>query len=181
VMGSRLRLSAAIFGGLSAGLLALPLFCQRPTDQALASDRLPTPASVSRSDTLPMTAAEAAYFEVGFPPEDLTFTILLTDTARIEEARDILRGDLGDRVSVMGSIVKAPAFYNPRWSYHLDPASIEFFENAIEVCDAHPRYVAEHLDEVCGAFLPGCVWCPWSSVLVAEVERFAHFLPIVAG
>jgi len=179
-MRSRLQLSAAIFGGLSMGLLALLSFSHPPAHQALTVDRLPTPARVLRADTLPMTTAEAAYFEVGFPPEDLTFIILLTDTARIEEARDIVRGVQTGKVGVMGNIINGPAFYNPPWSYHLDPASIQFFEIAVEVCDAHPLYVEQHLAEVCGAFLPGCVWCPCSSVVAAEVDVFPCFLPIVA-
>ncbi|GAB2857045.1 hypothetical protein GCM10022221_65790 [Actinocorallia aurea] len=29
---------------------------------------------------------------------------------------------------------------------------------------------AVHLDEACGAFLPGCHYCPWSSRLVDEVK-----------
>ena len=123
-----------------------------------------------RSDTLPISTAETARFAVGFPPENWTFTILLTDTARILEARDIVRGLQTDRVSVKGTIIKSPARYNPPWSYHLDPASIEFFQFAVEVWDAHPLYVEEHLQEACGAFLPGCLWCPYSSRVVAEVQ-----------
>lgn len=117
-----------------------------------------------------MMSAETAYFKVGFPPDDVTFTIMLTDTVKMQEARDIVNGVQTDKVSVWGAIIKAPAFYNPHWSYHLDSASIEFFEFAIEVCDAHPQYVEEHLEEVCGALLPGCVWCPWSSVVMEEVH-----------
>ena len=69
--------------------------------------------------------------------------------------------------------------YNPNWGYHLAPESIQFFDAAIEVCDAHPYYVEEHLDEVCGAFLPGCVWCPFSSRVIAEVRTSQIFLPLV--
>lgn len=68
----------------------------------------------------------------------------------------------------MGTIVARPAPYDPKWSHHLDPASITFFDFAIEVCDATIPYVAEHLDEVGGAFLPGDRRCPWSSHLVRE-------------
>ena len=72
-----------------------------------------------------------------------------------------------------------PAPYNPRWSYHLDPASISFFQCAIEVCDASPQYVEEHLSEVGGAFLPGSTWCPWSSRVAEEVDFRSLFLPVV--
>jgi hypothetical protein len=69
----------------------------------------------------------------------------------------------------MGRIVKRPADYNPGWSFHINPDTISFFDFAIEVCDASPSYVEDHLDEACGAFLPGCYWCPWSSRLKEEI------------
>ena len=69
----------------------------------------------------------------------------------------------------MGKIVKAPAFYNTPWSFHLDPHSIQFFDFAIEVCDASIDYTQEHLEEVGGCFLPGNTWCPWGSQLKAEI------------
>ncbi|WP_308163879.1 BP74-related protein [Nonomuraea sediminis] len=97
------------------------------------------------------------------------FIFKLTDPDRIEEARKILRGEETEKIHVMGRIIKRPAPYNPRWSYHLDPGTIQFFAMAIEVCDATIPYTEEHLDEACGAFLPGCHWCPWSSELVREV------------
>ena len=103
---------------------------------------------------------------------------MLTDTARIQEARDIANGVQTGAVRVMGVVVKAPAPYNPPWSYHLDPASLRFFECAIEVCDANPRYVEEHLDEVCGSLLPQCEWCPWSSRVVEEIEMVRFYLPL---
>lgn len=111
-------------------------------------------------------AQEAAYFEFTDASEG-SFVIKLTDPARISEARDILDG--GPDQGVMGIIVTQPAPYNPDWSYHLDPASISFFEFAIEVCDASMTYVEEHLDEVGSSFLPDNRWCPWSSELVREV------------
>ena len=173
------KLSAAILTAITLVLLVLTAISDNSTYQAATVDWMPTPAVAHSSDTLPMTSAETAYFVVGFPPEDWTFTILLTDTARIQEARDIIHGVQTEKVRVMGTIIKAPAFYNPHWSYHLDPASIEFFEVAVEVCDAHPQYVEEHLEEVCGAFLPHCVWCPCSSVVTGELYIPRQFFPIV--
>ncbi|WP_232320084.1 BP74-related protein [Herbidospora daliensis] len=97
------------------------------------------------------------------------FVIELTDQAKIDHARRILKGEEKDKIHVMGRIKKRAAPYNPGWSFHLDPTTIMFFQHAIEVCDANTSYVEDHLDEACGAFLPGCFWCPWSSRLVAEV------------
>ena len=117
----------------------------------------------------PTGGDEAALFEFTDVDPGLTFVIRLDDPVLIAEARSILGGDQVDRIHVAGLIVKAPALYNGAWSYHLDPASIEFFENAVEVCDATMQYVEDHLDEVGGAFLPGSQWCPWSSKLTREL------------
>ena len=122
-------------------------------------------------------AANLAYFKVGFPPDSDIFIIQLTDPLKIQQARDILQKGL-DR-GVMGTVMKSPAQYNPSWQYHLEPDSITFFEMAIEVCDASPQYVEEHLAEACGAFLPGCTWCPWSSQLMEEVWFETIYLPLI--
>lgn len=126
-------------------------------------------------------AEEQAFFLVGFPSDAVTVVIRMADAALIQQAREIVGGAGDPSLHIMGAVVKAPARYNPGWSYHLDPPSISFFEAAIEVCDAHPLAVEQHLDEVCGAFLPGCVWCPWTSRLLAETYPTAAYLPLVLG
>jgi hypothetical protein len=95
--------------------------------------------------------------------------IQLVELGKIEHARRILSGEERSRVHVQGAIVKEAADYNPGWSFHLSPESIDFFEIAMEVCDAAIAYVEEHLDEIGGSALPGAHWCPWSSRLVDEV------------
>jgi len=103
------------------------------------------------------------------------FVFRLDDAERIAEARSILADGTNMKRSVQGIIVKSRASYNPEWSFHLDPATIGFFEMAIEVCDANVTYVEEHLDEVGGSTLPGGHWCPWSSRLTAEVtDKIDH-------
>jgi hypothetical protein len=116
--------------------------------------------------------SKSAYFEFITPPDPdtTTFTIKLTDAEQIAHARRILSGKETPARHVSGIIVKTPAPYNPPWKFHLSPESIHFFEVATEVCDATIQYVADHLAEVGGAFLPGNRWCPWSSQLVREVK-----------
>ncbi|SEG34180.1 hypothetical protein SAMN04489712_104487 [Thermomonospora echinospora] len=114
-------------------------------------------------------AGSEAYFEFDYPPGPERFIFRLTDPDKIREARDILSGSERHKTHVLGKIVKSTAPYNPGWNYHLDPQSISFFAYAIEVCDATPWYVQNHLDEVGGAFLPGAHWCPWGSRLLREV------------
>jgi hypothetical protein len=99
----------------------------------------------------------------------IEFIIELNDDSKIQTALAILRGDETSRIHVHGRIVKRQVPYNPKFNFYLDPQSIDFFDQAIEVCDANMMYVEDHLDEACGAFLPGCHWCPWDSKLTREV------------
>ncbi|GGK62582.1 hypothetical protein Sme01_04560 [Sphaerisporangium melleum] len=128
------------------------------------------PAAAGRVGASPGHAAAAAYFEFDYPPMPDKFVVEIADPAEVQHARALLDGTATDRPHVMGRIVKRSAPYNPGWSYHLDPASVRFFDVAIEVCDAAPQYVEDHLDEAGGAFLPGGFWCPWGSRLLREVR-----------
>lgn len=128
------------------------------------------PAEANQAGAVQRAASEsAAYFEFDSPPDPGRVVIKLTDPALIQRARDILSGSETAETHVMGRIIKRPVPYNPQWSYHLNPDTIRFFSLAIEVCDATPTYVEDHLDEVGGAFLPGGFWCPWGSRLLREV------------
>jgi hypothetical protein len=155
-MKFRLRLLLAL-AGMALGLVL--------------SLRSPSALSGAPDQDLP----SQAYFQFHYPPDPETFIVELDDPALISAARAILAGDQPNR-AVMGVIRKQPAPYNHPWSFHLDPASIRFFTNAIEVCDASIAYVEAHLDEVCGAFLPGCEWCPWGARLTTEIHHL--YLPL---
>lgn len=80
------------------------------------------------------TTAASAYFE--FTDGTDTFVFKLTDSAKIQQARNILSGVETETVGVMGKVVKTPAFYNTPWKYQLAPNSVSFFGMAVEVCDA---------------------------------------------
>ena len=110
-----------------------------------------------------------AYFVFQIKNDRDRFVIKLTDPAKIDFARRILAGKEKHRTHIMGIIVKEKKPYNPCWSYHLDPDTIDFFENAVEVCDANMHYVEDNLVRVGGALLPGNRWCPWGSKLVREL------------
>jgi len=111
---------------------------------------------------------EAAYFVFDYPPGPEEFVIKLTDPVRIAKARRIVAGE-EPALHVMGKVVGGRARWNRRWHFRLAPRSIEFFELAVEVCDAGIAYVEEHRRAVGGAFLPGRIWCPWGSRLLREV------------
>ncbi|WNV86449.1 hypothetical protein [Umezawaea sp. Da 62-37] len=116
----------------------------------------------------PAARQEAAYFEFTAPSYSAGFVVKITKQEEIDNARAMLADETGRRY-IVGRIVKRPAPYNPRWSFHYNPDSVAFSDGVIEVCDAGTEYVEDHLDEAGGAFLPGLIWCPWSAKLVREV------------
>ncbi|MBR7839042.1 calmodulin-binding protein [Actinospica durhamensis] len=135
-------------------------------------------AAIALGAALPASAAviphaaetSPAYFEM----TDVTgskFVVKMTDGEDIEHARALVEGRTDQMPHVLGRIIKRWQPYNHRWSYTIDPASVTFFDQSIEVCDATIPYVEEHLDEVGGAFLPGNWWCGWSTRLVRELPN----------
>lgn len=110
-----------------------------------------------------------AYFTMQTVEQAPPFVVKLSQQDLIDHARRILSGAEQQKIHVMGRIIKRRASFNPAWDFHIDPATTQFFEIAIEVCDATTSYVNDYLDEACGAFLPGCYWCPWTSRLLEEV------------
>ncbi|KAL9547340.1 hypothetical protein PS6_007194 [Mucor atramentarius] len=85
-----------------------------------------------------LVSAETAYFTLQ-TFEEIDFVIELTDDAKIAEARRILSGEEKEKIHVMGRIIKKRQAYNPFWSYHLDPSTINFFDHTIEPVE--PSYL----------------------------------------
>jgi hypothetical protein len=57
--------------------------------------------------------------------------------------------------------------HNAPFTWHLDPADIEFADVTIELCDGSPSYVQAHLDEYVDRVER---YCPWSARLVSVVD-----------
>ena len=112
----------------------------------------------------------SVYFAVGEAATNDRFIVRLDDPEKIAHARKIIDGKETIRIHVQGKIIQTMVPYNPQWRFHLDPASIDYFSFATEVCDAAVRYVEEHLRDVGTDFLPNAHWCPWSSRIIAEVS-----------
>lgn len=124
--------------------------------------------AAQHSEGAQRAAVAPAYFEMTDITRS-TFIVKLVKEREIQHARDLVSGATNDEPHVVGRLKKYPASYNPGWSYHYDPQTVHFFDYAIEVCDATLPYVEEHLDEAGGPFLPGLIFCPWTSKLVREV------------
>lgn len=116
--------------------------------------------------------AKTAYFAVTAGDYgDEKFIIQLTNDENINHARALLNGDTTDRPHILGKIVKTTAYYNTRYSYHLEPNSIAFHNYAIKSCDATFIDAQRNIDSACDIFLPTCVICPSTSKIVREVNR----------
>ncbi len=61
---------------------------------------------------------------------------------------------------IAGRIVRGDGGFNTPWSWHLDPASIEVPEVAIEVCDGQPSMVQGDLDYWVDTVR---TYCPWAA------------------
>jgi hypothetical protein len=120
-------------------------------------------------DANPDVPPSIVYFKVTDGVGNNDFVIKLTDPVKIQNARDQLN-NIVPKLHITGLIIKSTVDYNPNYSYHYDPDTIDFFEYAMEVCDATFDYTEEYLDEAGGAFLPGLRLCPWISELLEEVS-----------
>lgn len=156
-----MRRSVKLTIGVSAVALAAAVCTASQAPAATAGN-----AEAARTAVADQTAP--AYFEM----TDVSgshFIVQMTDAEDITHARDLLSGLTDQMPHLIGRIVKRPAAYNPGWSFYLEPQSITFFDQSIEVCDSTIPYLEDYLDKAGGAFLPGLYWCDWTSRLVREV------------
>jgi hypothetical protein len=127
------------------------------------------PSQASTVNDQPVSAAEAPAYFVMTDHTREEFVIKLSKSGDIEHARELIAGETSERPHVITRIVKRTADYNPRWSFHANPDTTQFFDESIEVCDSTIPYTEDHLDEAGGAFLPGLVWCDWGSRIIREI------------
>jgi hypothetical protein len=114
--------------------------------------------SVSQRST-----TDPTYFRVQEPDPVNSFTIELTDPAKIAAARAIVAGQETNRIHVQGALVKAAADYDRPWHFHLDPDSIVFFQIGPQICNRSATWIETHLAQA------PPTWCPWGSRVVAEI------------
>ena len=92
-------------------------------------------------------------FEVA---EQGTYKIELITPEQIQHVKDLMAGSEEGRIPV-GKIVRDDPSVNEPWSWHIDPETLEFADNTIEVCDGLPEYVEDRT-------LTSDTYCPWSAV-----------------
>jgi hypothetical protein len=87
-----------------------------------------------------------------------TYKIELATPELIQHVKDLMAGSEEGRIPV-GTIVRDDPGVNAPWSWHIDPATLHFADNTIEVCDGLPEYVED-------GTLTSDVYCPWSAVVI---------------
>lgn len=95
-----------------------------------------------------------ATFQVG----DETYKIELATPELVAHAEALLAGE--DVAAIPnGLVVRDDPGPNAPWSWHIDPASLEFADMTIEVCDGIPSYVED-------GTVTSDRYCPWSAQIV---------------
>jgi hypothetical protein len=122
---------------------------------------------------MPLAAAAAIVATVGlsgcvqqphnpvatFQVVDETYKIELATPELLAHAQALLDGE--DVAAIPnGKVVRDDPGVNAPWSWHIDPATLEFAEITIEVCDGLPSYVED-------GTVTSDQYCPWSAKIVS--------------
>jgi hypothetical protein len=87
------------------------------------------------------------------------YRIRLTDADDIATARKLLAGEAAPGIP-NGRVVRGDADVNMGYSWHIDPASVEFADTTTEVCDGRPSDVERGV-------ITSDRYCPWSAKVIA--------------
>lgn len=88
-----------------------------------------------------------------------TYKIELNTPELVAHAQKLLKGEEVASIPV-GKIVRDSPSINGPWSWHIDPATLEFADFTTEVCDGLPEYVED-------GTLTSDTYCPWSAKITA--------------
>ncbi|ANJ28725.1 hypothetical protein ATC03_04745 [Agromyces aureus] len=94
-----------------------------------------------------------------FEIEGQTFKIELVTPELVQHAEALLAGKEVPAIPV-GRIVRDDPSVNEPWTWHIDPATLEFADFTTEVCDGLPEYVED-------GTLTSDTYCPWLAKVTA--------------
>jgi len=129
-------------------------------------------STVERSDASPATLLPDLDCDPGaIPPDGLPaqvvtlrvaeaeeYRIWLTDRVDIAGAGRLLAGEEAPGIP-SGRVVRGDSDVNLGYSWHIDPASLEFVDATIAVCDDRPSDVEKGL-------ITSDRYCPWSAKII---------------
>lgn len=93
------------------------------------------------------------------------FTLRAADPEAIAALR--ARMASGERGVILGRIQRGDGGFNAPWSWHVDPATVEVPDMAMELCDGQPGFVEENVDEFVDTVR---YYCPWNAKVVGETR-----------
>jgi hypothetical protein len=99
---------------------------------------------------------------VTFRVVDEEYRIRLTDPADIEVARTLLDGGAAPSIP-NGVVVRDEPDVNTGYSWHIDPATVEFADVTIELCDGRPS-------DVESGTITSDRYCPWDAQVIDIAE-----------
>ena len=105
----------------------------------------------------------SALFEVDVAGE--TFRVRVETTEQIAQLE--ARRAAGAPGVIMGSLKAGDGGFNQPWSWHLDPATVETPDMAIELCDGRPTHVEQDLEQWLNVVKS---FCPWGATVVRRLE-----------
>ena len=94
-----------------------------------------------------------------FQVVDETYKIELATPELVAHAEALLAGESVASIP-NGVVVRDDPGPNAPWSWHIDPATLDFADMTIEVCDGLPSYVEDEI-------VTSDRFCPWSAKVVS--------------
>lgn len=88
-----------------------------------------------------------------------TYKIELITPELLKHAEGLLDGEQIAAIP-LGTVVRDAPEVNEPWSWHIDPATLEFADMTIEVCDGLPSHVEDNT-------ITSDQFCPWSAKVIA--------------
>ena len=110
----------------------------------------------------PTNEPDATGVVVTFRVVDEEYRIRLVDPADIEIARQLLAGEEVPSIP-NGVVVRGESDVNTGYSWHIDPASVEFADVTVEVCDGRPS-------DVESGIITSDRYCPWDAQVIGIAE-----------
>ena len=135
------------------------MFETRRTASAALAILLAAGAVASLSGCSPQSEGPPSRAVATFQVVDQTYKIELATPELVEHAQKLLDGEDVSAIPV-GTVVRDDASVNEPWTWHIDPATLEFADFTTEVCDGLPAYVED-------GTVTSDVYCPWSAKITA--------------
>lgn len=148
---AQLRLISPVFA-----VLALAACANSAAPTLTPPSSVPQAPSATPGESSPASET-GAIVTIGVGDEE--YRILLTDAEAIATAEELEAGHRDPLIPV-GTVVRTDdGGVNTGYSWHIDPASFEWAELTMEVCDGRPSFVE-------AGTLTSDIFCPWSAVVV---------------